>query len=134
MANVVYPKAKEAFLSGGINLVTATVKVALIDTADYTYSAGHQYLSDVPAAAREEISAALTGKSVTNGVFDADDTNFPGATGDPSEALIIFVDTGTASTSPLIAYIDTGGGLPVILNTGAVGVSWPNDSTRIFAL
>jgi hypothetical protein len=33
--------------------------------------------------------------------------------GDQSEALIIYKDTGAEGTSPLIAYIDTVTGLPV---------------------
>jgi hypothetical protein len=36
MANALYPKGKEAFLSGSINLTSDTIKVALIDTGTYT--------------------------------------------------------------------------------------------------
>lgn len=134
MARKLYPKFKEALLQGQVNLTTDTVKAALVDLADYTYSDAHQFLSDVPSAAREETSAALTTKTVTNGVFDADDTVFTAATGDPSEAVVLFKDTGSAATSPLIAFIDSGTGLPVTLNGGNVNVAWSASADRIFAL
>lgn len=134
MANKLYPKFKQGLLSGQFNLPTDTLKVVLVDTADYTYSDAHQYLADVPVAAREEISAALTAKTVTDGVFDADDVSFALASGDPSEALILYKDTGDPATSPLMAYIDTATGLPIILNGGPVNVVWPVGASRIFAL
>ena len=46
MANVLYPKAKESFLSQSpsIDIVGDTIKVAMVTSA-YTYSAAHQYYS-----------------------------------------------------------------------------------------
>lgn len=134
MARKLYPKFKELLLQGGINLAADTVKAVLVDLADYTYSDAHQFLSDIPSAAREETTAALTGKTVTAGVFDADDTVFTSASGDPSEAIVLYKDTGSAATSPLIAFIDSGTGLPVTLNGGNVNVSWSSSADRIFAL
>lgn len=134
MANVLYPKFKEGLGLAQINLLTDTIKAMLVDTADYTYSATHQYLSDVPTAAREEISSALSGKTWSNGVFDAADISFPAATGDPIEAVVLFKDTGTAGTSPLIAYIDSAPSLPLVLNGGPVDVTWSNGAEKIFAL
>jgi hypothetical protein len=123
VANALYPKFKEALLSGAVNLSSNAVKVCLVDLADYTYSSSHQFLSDVPLAAREEISSALTGKAILNGNFDSDDPTFVAATGDTCESLILFIDTGSPSTSRLIAFYDTGvTGLPVILNGGNINV------------
>ena len=123
MANSLYPKFKEALLQGQINMSTSDVKVMLVDLADYTYNAAHDFLDDVPLAAREEISPALASKTFVNGVFDSADPTFTGATGDPCEALILFIDTGTASTSRLIAFYDTGvTGLPVTPNSGDINV------------
>lgn len=134
MTAQLYSKFKESVLSGQINLLTDAIKACLVDTADYTFSAAHQFLSDIPLAAREEITAALAGKSVTNGVFDADDTVFASASGDTSEAVVLFKDTGSTTTSPLISYVDSGTGLPVILNGLDVNLSWSNGSSKIFAL
>lgn len=134
MANTIYPKAKEAFLSGQIVMTTDTIKAVLIDTTDYTYSDADQFLSSIPAAAIEETSAALDGKTITNGVFDANDITFVAASGDPCEAIILYKDTGDAASSSLIAYIDTATGLPVILNSGDINVQWSEDADKIFAL
>lgn len=51
MSNL-YPKYKEALLSGGVNLLTGGVKAVLIELGAYTYSDAHQFLSSVPSAAR----------------------------------------------------------------------------------
>lgn len=115
MANVIYPKAKEGMLSGAINLTTDTVKAALVDAASYTYSATHQFLSDVPT--RISDSAAVTGKTVTNGQFDCSDPVFTAvAAGGPHEYVIFYVDTSVAATSELLCFIDTATGLPVTPN------------------
>jgi hypothetical protein len=120
MANLLYPKFKEYLISSV--LAAVDVKLVLIDGADYTYNAAHEFLSDIPVAAREEISAALTAKTFTNGTFDAADTVWPAATGDPSELVAAFIDTGNPATSRLIAIWDTATGLPVTPNSGNINV------------
>lgn len=123
MANAIYPLAKQGLLKGDIDL-DGTVKAVLVDLADYTYSSAHQYLSDVPVAARVATSAALASKTFTNGVFDAADFSFTSVTGDQSEALIIYIDTGVAGTSPLIAFYDTGvTGFPITPDGNNINVT-----------
>jgi hypothetical protein len=51
MANVLYPKAKEAFLNGAINMSSNTIVIALVDTATYSFSTSHQHRSDVSNSA-----------------------------------------------------------------------------------
>lgn len=126
MANLIFPLYKEALITGSANISLSggNIKATLIDLADYTYSASHDFYDDVPAAAREEISANLASKTVALGVFDAADFVFTAAAGDPCEALIIWIDTGTPSTSRLVAYYDAGvTGLPVTLNGGDVNIT-----------
>jgi hypothetical protein len=67
-------------------------------------------------------------------VFDAADVTFPTTSGNSAEALIIYKDTGTAGTSPLIAYFDTGTGLAITPNGGDINVVWDNGANKIFAL
>lgn len=134
MANTLYDFGRQGFLGGDIDWDANVIKVALIDTADYVFSQTHQFWSSVPIAARVAVSAALTGKTTTAGVADAADVTFTAVTGDPSEALIIFQDTGTETTSRLIAYIDTATGLPVTPNGGDIIVAWDNGANRIFKL
>jgi len=136
MANQLYPAGRNGFLTGSIHWGGAspdTFRVYLIDTADYTFSTSHDYLNDVPSAARVAY-ATLTNTSATDGVADADDVTFTSVTGDQSEALIICKWTGNEATSNLIAYIDTATGLPVTPNGGDITVTWDNGSNKIFKL
>jgi hypothetical protein len=131
MANALYPKFKESLLQAGVNMSSGTVKVALVDTGTYTYSAAHQYLSSLTGVVGT--AQTLGTKTFTNGVFDAADATFAAVTGNSAEALVLYVDTGAAGTSPLIAYIDTGvTGLPVTPNGGDINVVW--NASGIFAL
>jgi hypothetical protein len=126
MANAIYPKYKEALITGSsnISLTSGDVKAVLIDLADYTYSATHEFLTDIPAGARVDTSGNLGSKTVANGVFDSANTSFAAATGDESEAVVLYIDTGVAGTSRLVAYYDTGvSGLPVIPNGGDIDVT-----------
>lgn len=133
MANALYPKAKEAFLNGNIDMLNDTIVIALIDTGEYTYSTSHEYRSDLSNTAVIS-STTLANPSTTNGVFDADDATFTSVTGANAEALIIFQDTGTQSTSRLIAYIDSATGLPILPNGGDITVAFSGGSNKIFSL
>lgn len=136
MANVIYPKYKEAILqsAANTNLSSGTVKVALVDTGTYTYSAAHQYYSSVSGVGgTPQTLASKTIGTVSAGTFDAADITFSAVAGTVSyEALVIYVDSGSAATSPLVAYIDTATGLPVTSNGGDISVTW--DAAGIFTL
>ncbi|AMT72095.1 hypothetical protein [Mycobacteroides immunogenum] len=135
MANALYDKGREAFATGAVNWTGDTIKVALVDTGAYTPNlATHQFLSDIAAGARIATSAALTGKTATAGVCNAANVNFSAVSGASVEALVIYKDTGTAGTSPLIAYIDTATGLPVSPNGGDINIAWDTGTNRIFKL
>jgi hypothetical protein len=133
MATQLYPKGREGFLDGSIDWDTHTIKATLIDVADYTYNAAHDNYDDVAAAARVS-SGTLASKTVTDGVADAADLVLTSVTGDQSEAIILWKDTGVESTSRLIAYIDNYTGLPVTPNGGNITIAWPNDANKIFKL
>jgi hypothetical protein len=136
MANAIYPKYKEAILQSAANsnMSTGTVRVALVDLGTYTYSAAHEFYSSVTASA-VGTPVELTNKTFVNGVFDADDATFTAVTGNSAEALVIYLDTGVAGTSRLIAFQDVGvTGLPVTPNGGNINVVWDNGANRIFAL
>lgn len=132
MANALYPKWKESLLQlTADNGLNGTVKVALVDTGTYTYSAAHQFLSSLSGVVGT--AQTLGTKTYTNGVFDAADVTFTAVTGATVEALVIYIDTGSSATSPLVAYIDTGvTGLPVTPNGGDINTAW--NASGIFAL
>ena len=134
MANAIYPKWKEAILNGGANVaLNGTVKATLVDLADYAYGATHEFITSLPAAARVASVTLSSGKTYTNGTFDAADVTFPTVTGDVSEALVIWIDTTVEATSRMVAFFDTGvTGLPVIPNGGDINLVW--NASGIFQL
>jgi hypothetical protein len=137
--SAIYPRAKEDFLSGAINLSTDTIRVILVDTGVYTFSSSHTSLADIPAAARVTnfggTAQALASKTVTSGIFDAADVSFSGLSSAPSfEAFVIYRDTGTESTSRLIAFIDSGTNLPTAANANTVNLAFDNGANRIFGI
>lgn len=135
MANALYTKGKQNILDGNIAFDSDTIKVQLVDTADYTVNLStDDAFDDVPVAARVGTATALASKTITDGVFDAADTTLSAVTGDPSEALVIYKDSGVEATSWLIAYIDTATGLPVTPNGGNIIVQWDNGANKIFKL
>ena len=121
MANTLYDFCRQRFLEAQINWMTDTIKVILVDTGAYTpQTAVHQYLSDIPTSARIAGPVTLTAKATTGGAADAADVTFPTVSGASIEAIVIYADTGTESTSPLIAFIDTATGLPITPNGGDI--------------
>lgn len=133
MANAIYPLYKQALIDGDtlVDINDLTVKVALVDTGAYTYSGAHQYLTSLTGVVGTAQTIANT--TVTNGLFDGDNVTFSGVTGNSVEALVIYIDTGVAATSRLVAYIDASvAGLPVTPNGGDITITW--NASGIFQL
>ena len=132
MANAIYPKAKEKFLDALIDFPTDTINIALIDTGVYTYNSADEFWSSASAAI-VGTAVTLASKTITSGVFNAADVIFNSVSGVSVEALIIYKDTGSAATSPLIMYIDVvTSGLPVTPNGNNIIVEF--SSLGIFVL
>lgn len=135
MANAIYPNFKQALLDGSANtdMSGANVKVLLIDTTTDPYDANNTFHSDLAGAGIIATSPNLSSKTFTDGLFDAADFSFTGVSGNESEALIIYIDTGVSSTSRLVAFMDTGvTGLPVTPNGGDINIEW--NASGIFQL
>lgn len=135
MANSLFIETKQALLEGGSNIaVTSGMEVSLIDHADDTpnpAAAGDDFYDDITGAAIVA-NVALTGESVANNVFDADDAVFTSVTGDVAESVLLFKNTGSSATSRLFAFFDTMTGLPVTPGGGNINVAW--HASGIFAL
>lgn len=129
MANAIMNKWKQELMQATANTaLTGTVKLALARSAVNTFAQTQQFLSDVtsPHATRSD---ALASKTFTNGTFDTADGKFtaPASDGNTYNQLYVFVDTGSAATSPLVAFFDTGvTGLPATPNGGDINISIPN--------
>lgn len=133
MANAIYPLYKQALLddSANIDLNDSTVKVALIDTATYPYNSTHEFYSSVSGVVGTP--QTINNTTVTNGLFDGDNVTYTAVSGNSAEALLIYIDTGTAGTSRLVAWIDTSvTGLPVTPNGGDISITW--NASGIFQL
>ena len=134
MANALYAKGKEKILSGSIDLTTATIKAALLSSSYTANLSTDEFWSGISANVLNT-PQTLGSKSVTAGVFDAADVTFTAVTiGSTAKAIVLYKDTGTSSTSPLIAYIDTITGFPLATNGGDITVTWDNGSYKIFSL
>ncbi|WP_421991655.1 hypothetical protein [Roseococcus sp.] len=148
MANAIYPKFKEALLSPGIDLVngylgsgsgaapSAVVLKAVLVTSAYTYNAAHQFASSL--AGQVGTPQALASKTVAGGVLNAASIVFPTvATGSTAVGIALYLDTGTPSTSRLVAFIDTLTGstaMSIVTNGGDVTINWDTGAPKIFAL
>lgn len=131
MANTLYDKGREAFLAGDADWDANTIKVCLLSSS-YTFSQSHQFHSDL--AGIVATSGALSGKTVTNGVADANDVTFSAVSGSQVTQFVIWQDTGVSGTSRLLVYFDTATNLPITPNGGDITIQWDGGSNRIFKL
>lgn len=129
-----YGKGKEKFGGGEIDWVNDRIRAFLIDTSEYSVSIDvDEFVNDIPDSAKIA-ETTLTGKTNSLGVLDADDSVFPSVTGPTCEAIVLWKDTGSAATSPLIVYLDAGTGFPFTPDGSNIPVTWSNDASRICAL
>lgn len=138
MANTVYPTAAEGFIAGEIDLDTATIKACFV--RGYTYNAAHKFVSDVTGAGGtiNGTSAALTSKTVSGGVFDADDTSANTTANPTNHGILLFQSSGVgggadvaAGSQRVIVWYDTGTGLPIQPGTGPTPITWDNGTNKI---
>lgn len=134
MASAVYNSFKRDIMNGSIDLDTDTIKVALVSS---TYTAdidAHTKLSDITnevsgtgytAGGNTLASLAVTADNTDDeGVFDASDTNWASST-ITARGAVVYKSTGTASTSPLICYIDFGS--DQVSSSGNFVIQWNSE-------
>ncbi len=118
---VAYNTFKRKLLEGGINFNSDDIKVALLSSTYTPNIDTQEFFSSISA---NELSTgggytaggqSLSGKTVTadntddEGVFDANDLVWTAdASGFVCRYAVMYKNTGTPSTSPLIAYWDFG--------------------------
>lgn len=119
---------RQSFAQGAINWNSDTIKAVLVDTT-YTFSASHANLSDVGSGARIA-TATLSGNTSTNGILNSNSPiTWTGVTNSNQlTGFYIYKDTGTASTSTLIAWID--GLITVTIAAGATSATVTVDPLR----
>ncbi len=129
MPTLFYRRGLEKIITGNINWDTDTIKLALVTSA-YTPAQTHEFFTD--------ITNQLTGytQPTLNCTISRDDVNDrielqsvdvtinSVGSGQTIGGLIIYKDTGTAGTSPLIGYTT---GLNLTTNNGAVDVDFSSE-------
>lgn len=129
-----YASAKEALLRGQIDFASADIRAALVTTGYIPDLLTHSNLTHVAPSAQYG-SVVLAGKSVANGVFDADDITINSVpTGSTYNGVILFINGSSAANSRLIAYIDNIIGFPVAGTGGDFIIRWSDGPAKIFSL
>lgn len=114
MASVVYSSFKRDIANGSIDLDTDTIKCALV-TSTYSPSAAHDKFDDITnevsatgyTSGGATLASVTVATSGTLGVFDAADVTWANSS-IVAHGAVLYKSTGTASTAPLIAYVDFG--------------------------
>jgi len=126
MTDAIYPKYKEALLSGAtdVALDSSNVVVSLVDGDVQTFSITDEYYSDLDANSIIG-EASLSNKSVNNGLFDADPVEIQITSNNSAEALLLWINTGSTDTSRLVAWLDDSVvGLPTPPDDPFVDINW----------
>ena len=131
-----FDSARQAFLEGGIAILTVDIKLVFVDHGvDTPNVSTDDFLDDITAGARIATSGNFANKTSTDGVFDADDVVVSSVSGAQFESVVIYNDTPAAESGKhLIAYIDTATGLPFTPTGNNVTVAWDNGTNRIWKL
>ena len=136
MANFIYGKAKESLLNGQFNISSDSLKVLLVTSSYIPSQNTDQFVSNISGSYIKQRTSSLTNVTNTLGTIDADDVSVEQYSGLAFKALVIYKDSGTDSTSRLLAYIDTATGIPFLgINvTTDITINWSNGSNKIISI
>jgi len=135
MSNSLYTKGKQYFMLGSINLLSDTIKATLVSDGYTPDLAADEFVSASIGAYMLGTPQTLASKTVAGAIFDAADCTFVSIAAPAVIAgVAIYQDTGSLLTSKLIAWIDTGTGLPMVADGGDVVIQWSGGPDKIFRL
>jgi len=139
VANAIFAATAEGFIDGSIDLDTAVIKATFV--RGYTYSSAHKFVSDVTGAGGtlNGTAVALSGVTVTGGVFNASSpTTITTTASAVNHGILLFQASAVtggadvaASAQRLIAYYDTGTGLPIQPGTGSTPITWDSGTNKV---
>jgi len=84
---------------------SADLRIALLTNA-YTYSASHEFLSDISSGRVALAPTALTSVTTTDGLLNAADYSFSGLSGSTVQRVVIYEYNASESAARLISYTD----------------------------
>lgn len=137
MANKVYGAGLQRLADGTIDWddnSTTTIKVALMNNS-HTFNDDHDAWDDISA---NEVSGtgypaggvAVANRSVVHDTvndraeLDGDNATFSSVDGFTAYSAVVYLDSGTPSTSYLIAHFDDASEFPVTANGGDITINW----------
>lgn len=117
MANIIFNSFKKNVISGVIDLDTDTLKLALVTSSYNPDQDTHEFFSSVTnevvgtgyTAGGKVLTSKAVAQDNTNNIstFDADDVVWASSTV-AARGAVLYKDTGSPATSPLICYVDFG--------------------------
>jgi hypothetical protein len=131
MSNRLYDVSRQGYLTGTLYWDSDSMKAALLSISYSPNYSTDQHFSDV-STFQVGSSVALTSVTSGAGVAEAANVTFTAVTGLQVGSVVIYKDTGTPSTSPLIFLVNSATGLPVTPDGTDIVISW--FSTQIFVL
>jgi hypothetical protein len=135
VSNALFDISREKFLSSAMSWSSDDIRCCLV--RGYTYSSAHTTLASVTGAGGTVVasSGAFTSKTVTNGVADAADVTFTAVgAGAAITSIIVYREGASDSLRDLVAYLDTGTGLPVTPDGTDITIAWDGGANKIFKL
>jgi hypothetical protein len=130
--NAFYDLGIKRIADGAIDLLTDDIQVIGVDSTYIPNYSTDEFEDDVSGFVGSAVS--LSGKTTTAGRFLADNTTLSAVSGNAIRYLLIFKNTGSSATSPLIALIDTGINLPLTPNGSDILLVWDTGSKGIFKI
>lgn len=120
MSSQLYPKGAAHLLglATKADLVADNIKFLFYSAS---FSSAHEFVSDLTGGSIIARSGNLAGKTVTGGVFDANDVTVTAVSGSAFTHVILYKDTGSDATSPLLAIFDIASFTP---NGDDINVIW----------
>ncbi len=130
MASQLFPEGAAHILgkSTKVDMVADDIKVLFYSGSITTTWEFHSSLTGGSIIAT---SGNLSGKTVVNGVFDANNITITAVSGSAFTHVILYKDSGSSATSPLIAVFDVASFTP---NGGDVNVVFSNSPAGLFSI
>lgn len=137
MANSSYYKTNQDYAEALLPWSSGNWKVALCTATyvpDYT-SSGDHYLAVITGGAIVATSANLSSKTNAGGHCDAADVTFSSVLGGSTVTqAVLYLDSGSAATSPLFINYNSVTNFPLVTNGGNVVLQWAGSPNFVWSV
>jgi hypothetical protein len=134
MANALYDSGRNGFLNGAIDYTNNTIKMALVSDGYTPNLASHNFYNEVSSNV-VGTPQTLSSKTTSAGVANCADVDFGTvASGSTVRYILLYKDSGTTSTSQLIALYDTAVGLPFATSGAEIVIKIDSGANKLFKL